>query len=810
MQVVSGANSGFKTDASGDDQASYEAGPNRVVFRLGTGADGVNGGTLGYNESTVVSFQVQVDSAVPDGASIDNIAIVDYVAFTSNEAKTASSNTMSVVYLGNTDLELQKTVDLATPDEGETVQYVINLINNGPENGSNITIEDLLPAGVTYVADTPSQGSYDSGTGIWTVGTLANGASASLSITATVDAGTAGATITNTATVTAVDPVDLFPANNSASIDIVVDGAADLAVNKTVNNPAPNELATLTYTINISNNGPANATRATLIDQLPSGVTYISNTRSQGIYNQTTGVWSIGDLNNGSSATLTITASVDAGTGGRTITNTVQNLGADQVDPDSSNDQDSIDVTVQSALPPGTPQLGINKASDAGGLVSPGDTITYTINVSNTGNVALSGIDLIDALPVGTAYVPNSTLVTAPTGTNETVLDAFNTVSYAGNNGTQNWRTAWQELGESNGPGTGIVEADTTPAALEIGGRNVDITGYGVVRTADLSGAVSAALSFDFWRWRTSSRSVALAVWDNSRGSWINLRTYPNRAPTPTARTTDTVDITPYISANTQIRFLGSGSSGNRCFLYFDNVQIDYALSGPPATNPGGPPPNLANGYLLGPGEQMTTTFQVAVNSPFDDPDGSVDNLAIIDSDQTAIQNSNTVVDMVELPRPDILLVKSVQTFSDPYNGESNPKAIPGAVVIYTIAVSNQGSGSADADSVSITDSIPTNTSLFVGDIDGPGPASGPVLFTDGITPNQSGLTYTFLNLDNTSDDVAFSNNGGSSFIYEPQPDAQGFDSNVTHIQISPKGIFNGTSGGNTPSFEIRLKMGLQ
>jgi hypothetical protein len=68
-----------------------------------------------------------------------------------------------------------------------------------------VSITDLLPAGVTYVSDAPTQGVYVSGTGVWTVGTINNGASATLKIQATVDAGTAGSTITNS--VTAVNHV---------------------------------------------------------------------------------------------------------------------------------------------------------------------------------------------------------------------------------------------------------------------------------------------------------------------------------------------------------------------------------------------------------------------------------------------------------------------------------------------------------------------------------------------------------------------------------------------------------------------------
>jgi uncharacterized repeat protein (TIGR01451 family) len=928
LEVVSGANAGFKSDATGDDQAEYQAGNNRVVFRLGTGADGANGGDLAYNESTVARFQVQVDTTIPSGATIENTAIVDYVAFTTNEAITASSNTMSSVYLGNADLFLEKRVDVTTPDEGETLTYTIEVINNGPYDGTNIIVEDPLPAGVTYVSDLASQGGYDSGTGIWTVGDLANGAGATLSVSVTVDTGTTGATITNTAMVTAVEPTDLDVTDNSDSIDIVIGGSdlevtktvdtatpnegesvvftvtvtniggndatniavtdllpagvtyvsdtpvqgsydnltgvwtvgnlangagatltisaivdagaggttitniaavtavdqgdpgpsnnsasvdlvpglADLGVSKTVNNPTPNERSTITYTVAVTNNGPTDATNVMLIDLLPVGVSYISSTRSQGLYDNTTGLWAMGDLAVGAGATLTITATVDTGAGGATIINIADGLSADQTDPNPANNQDSVNVTVQTSLPPNTPQLDINKASDAGGIVTPGDTITYTINVTNTGNVPLSGIRVSDALPAGTAYITDSTQVTAPTSSIETVRDEFNTVSFAGNNGTRNWRNDWQELGESDGPGTGNVEADTTPAALEIGGGfRVNINGDGASRAVDLSGAVSAILSLDVWRFGTTNRSVTLAVWDDATGSWVNLKTYINRAPTPTVQTTETFDLTPYMSANTQIRFLGSGRSARTSYLYFDNVEIAYTVSGPPTTTPGGAPPNLANGYFLGTGEQMRVTFQVTANTPFDDPDGTVDNLAAADSDQTGSQNSNVVVDRVLVPVPDIVLLKSVQTFSDPYNGEIRPKAIPGAVMLYTIAATNQGNGAADSDSVVITDAIPVNTSLYVGDLDGGG---SPVQFIDG-TPT-SGLTYTFIGLASIGDDIEFSDDNGLSFDYTPIPGVDDVDVNVTHIRMRPKGTFRAMGGGAAPGFELKFRVKLE
>ena len=107
----------------------------------------------------------------------------------------------------------------------------MTLANGGPDAASTITVSDLLPAGVTYDSDTPSQGSYDDVTGVWTVGGVANGANATLDITVTVDAGTQGTIITNTASVAGADQADPAAGNNSDSVDIDVQ-AADLSISR--------------------------------------------------------------------------------------------------------------------------------------------------------------------------------------------------------------------------------------------------------------------------------------------------------------------------------------------------------------------------------------------------------------------------------------------------------------------------------------------------------------------------------------------------------------------------------------------------
>ncbi len=143
---------------------------------------------------------------------------------------------------------------------------------------------------------------------------------------------------------------------------------------------------------------------------------------------------------------------------------------------------------------------------------------------------------------------------------------------------------------------------------------------------------------------------------------------------------------------------------------------------------------------------------------------------------------------------PSLLVTKTAQTVSDPINGTTSPKNIPGAVVAYTVGVTNQGPGSVDADSLVITDPVPANTSLFVDSGGG-----DPVVFIDG--PVSSGLAYTY------ATDVSYSNQpgGGPPYSYTPSPDADGFDPAVTGFRFAPGGSMNAASGGDNPSFNIRF-----
>ena len=78
------------------------------------------------------------------------------------------------------ELVLSKTVDKAKVVVGSTVKYTITVINNGPDAALNTVVTDILPSGMQYLSSIASTGSYDPVTGLWTIGTMANGATETL------------------------------------------------------------------------------------------------------------------------------------------------------------------------------------------------------------------------------------------------------------------------------------------------------------------------------------------------------------------------------------------------------------------------------------------------------------------------------------------------------------------------------------------------------------------------------------------------------------------------------------------------------
>lgn len=140
-------------------------------------------------------------------------------------------------------------------------------------------------------------------------------------------------------------------------------------------------------------------------------------------------------------------------------------------------------------------------------------------------------------------------------------------------------------------------------------------------------------------------------------------------------------------------------------------------------------------------------------------------------------------------------IVKTSAVVSDP-QGNLLPKRVPGALVDYTVTVTNPNGILTAVNGVTMSDAIPANTELRVADL-GLLPGSGPVVFSEGLVPSL--LSYSYSGLGSTTDRLDFSNNNGATWTYVPSGT---YDRNVTNIRVRLGG--NQVTGS---SFSLRFRV---
>jgi uncharacterized repeat protein (TIGR01451 family) len=141
---------------------------------------------------------------------------------------------------------------------------------------------------------------------------------------------------------------------------------------------------------------------------------------------------------------------------------------------------------------------------------------------------------------------------------------------------------------------------------------------------------------------------------------------------------------------------------------------------------------------------------------------------------------------------PELNLAKSIATIYDPFNGASNPKAIPGSVLEYSITAKNSGNLAADINTIKISDLVPPNTKLCVSDT---AHCKAPY-FVNG-TPS-SGLSLA---------SVVYSDDSGVSYVYSASADAEGADSNATNLRVLMDGAFQAQTGATATNFQLKLRV---
>ncbi len=374
-----------------------------------------------------------------------------------------------------TDIALTKGVEPPAPVLGEVLTYTVTATNQGAVDATGVQVTDVLPAGIPFLAALPPPGTtYEPATGVWTIGPLARGASATLVLQGRV---TATGPQTNVARLTALDQVDSNPANDQAAATVEEQTPfADLAVTQTVSNATPLVGETVTFTVTATNHGPDAASGLRLSDAVRAGLVLVSATPSQGTYTQATGEWALGALPVQAQATLTLEVQVvQAGL----ILNVATKTAGDQVDPNISNNSSVVALTSEPVA-----DLQVHQTADQR-VLPLGSDVTFTVTVTNAGPSAASGVAVTDVLPEGlvlVSFTPSQGTYTPATG--EWALGAL----AAGTQTTLTLRATVEAVGPltNRAAKTAQTERDPNPAndasGVTVNGQAADVQ---VVKTVD-------------------------------------------------------------------------------------------------------------------------------------------------------------------------------------------------------------------------------------------------------------------------------------------------------------------------------------
>ncbi|HGS8666701.1 TPA: isopeptide-forming domain-containing fimbrial protein [Enterococcus faecalis] len=427
LKIISGPNSGEKTDASGDDQAEYDETNKQIIVRVGNGATATQGGSYKADTAeTIYEFKAQINERAKANELVPNSATVEAVDILTSAKVNETSNIVEAKIADEQvtgKLTATKIVNNAKPKLGETIEYTIsfrNTIENGVLN--KVVITDQLPKGLTYVKDSltsvgdePKPTSLKEANGTITAEypSITDTKERSIRFKVIVnEEAKAGETILNKAKVD-----DTVNPPEEPEVPVVPEtNAGKLAATKTVNNAKPKLGETIEYTISFRNtieNGVLN--KVVITDQLPKGLTYVKDSLT-----------SVGDEPKPTSlkeANGTITAEYPSitDTKERSIRFKVivnEEAKAGETILNKAKVDDTVNPPEEPEVPitpeePITPRVKEGKltATKTVNNAKPklGEAIEYTISFRNTiENGVLNKVVITDQLPKGLTYVKDS------------------------------------------------------------------------------------------------------------------------------------------------------------------------------------------------------------------------------------------------------------------------------------------------------------------------------------------------------------------------------------------------------------------
>ena len=604
--------------------------------------------TVPAGESSVIEFKVTVND-LNNGQEIRNIA------YTGEEKTPTEEITHRYI---EPIIEATKTQitehDLDYVVEGEKITYTITVTNNGGLD-DNAIIKDTAPTGTTFVPgsikingsgdDNYTEGNLNSGIEVNVpakVGEVAGTATVSFEVTVNELTGdTYKETIRNTAIVNEED-------TNEVTIEVK---KPHIVANKT-SDPANGTEVTqgneITYYINVNNDGEA-PTTVTVKDSIPLGTTFKEGSiKVEG----SSDTYELADL-----TTTGIEIELDAKedkTVEFTVTVNDLNNGADITNIATVDDEQTNTVTheyVEATINATKTQTTENSLD----YVVEGETITYTITVTNTGDLA-KRVTVKDVIPTGTSFVENSIKIDnqEQTYTQTDLQNGINVDVPAKGNVVVTFEVTVNELVPDTYEGTITNKAnvdgkDTNEVTEEV--KKPHVTGV-----------------------KTSTPASGSTVKQNDPITYVITLTNDGTAPETVTVRDEIPDGTTFTDGSIKVQGDGKTYTIDDLTTYGINVTV-------PA------------------GETRTVEFVVTVND-LDNGD-KITNIAYVEGEET---------DSVEHTYVEAIIDGSKA--SETENGLDY--VVEGEIITYTITASNTG----DLDkNITISDQIPEGTTFVPGSI---------------------------------------------------------------------------------------------
>lgn len=401
---------------------------------------GITIGSIAPNKSISIAFQVTATST-PVQNPIANSATASYTFIADPNAPIVSRNVTSnttFTTINTATILSSKQVDKAFSHIGDTLTYTVALTNNGNSSAQNVIFTDTMPNGTTFIANTFSiNGIPQSGanpTNGVNIGPITAGATVNVSFQV------------NVTSLPAENPIVNF---SSTSYQLVSPPDAETSISNPVSTQIKEAILSMTknesasfadigqtafYTTSISNIGNTDAANIVFTDVLPSGLTFVPNTLTvdgvlQPNANPNTGVL-LATLPPNEIYSIVFQVTVNSIPPINPAPNTASTTYEFIVDP--------VNPPVSSSATSNTTLLQINNANIISTKTADltfadvGNTITFTLNLPNTGNVTATDVTVIDILDSNLTFVPNSFTVNGQTIPNADLSTGVNIGSING------------------------------------------------------------------------------------------------------------------------------------------------------------------------------------------------------------------------------------------------------------------------------------------------------------------------------------------------------------------------------------------